>query len=75
MTGSYTVVLACCHRERDAWVDQQARQATGEQPVPITDDTYQGVYVLPLENKPRVHLFAHTKDMVDIIANGVERAA
>jgi hypothetical protein len=75
--SAYVIVMATEHPERDAWVDEQARVATPDDIdiVPITDETYQGVWIWPTPERPRVHLFALAEDVDEIFAAGAERTS
>jgi hypothetical protein len=71
----YVVVLAAEHPERDEWVDEQARLAEPPESVPINDETYQGVWIWPTPERPRVHLFALAEDVGQIFASGADRTS
>jgi hypothetical protein len=75
VTAAYVVVLAVEHPERDEWVDDQARSAPPGNLVPINDETYQGVWILPTPERPRVHLFALPEDIDRLFASGLERTS
>jgi hypothetical protein len=72
--AAYVVVLAKDHPERDGWVDDQARTAPPGDLVPISDETYQGRWRLPLPERTLVHVFAETGDVPDLERAGLERA-
>jgi hypothetical protein len=73
--SAYVIVLATEHPERDEWVDEQARSAPPGHPVPISDETYQGVWIWPTPERPRVHLFAMPEDVDQLFADGGERTS
>lgn len=67
-------VLADEHPERDAWVDEQARNAPGlDLGIPINDETYQGVWRTPRPERTLCHLFALTEDLPRLVAAGFEK--
>jgi hypothetical protein len=72
--SAYVVVLAADHPDRDAWVDDQARQAPASV-VEVSDATYQGVWRLPVPERTAVHLFADPGDVDKLTEIGLERAS
>ncbi len=70
--GPVVLVMACCHRKRDAWVDERA---ASEKVIEVSDETYQGVWITPMPDRPRVHLFAHRDDVDALFKQGFERTS
>lgn len=68
------MVSACCHRERDVWVDEQARNTAGVRPEDVGDDTYRGVWLMPPEVS-RVHVFAADAEAESLISRGAVRTS
>ncbi len=70
--GPVVLVMACCHQERDAWVDERA---ASEKAIEVSDETYQGVWTTPEPGWTRVHLFARRDDVDALFKQGFERTS
>ena len=51
-----TIVLATDHAHRDEWVDTEAVKSSND--VPISDETYCGVWLAPYPERTEVHVFS-----------------
>lgn len=67
------VVAAAEHRQRDGWVDDQARTAPPGDLVEVSDETYRGLWRIPTPERTLVHVFADQVDAPALLRAGLEQ--
>jgi hypothetical protein len=75
MMAACVLVLATEHLQRDEWVDEQARLSPPGEFVPVENETYQGVWILPLPECTPAHVFANPEDLARLVEQGFKKAA